>query len=103
MICHDNGCVLCSSGQAEHTQTAMTGQTQYGGQNYSGTSATMNWGIRDIPTPREMVAMLDQWVVGQPAAKKVGVRLVLVQLLLFVTIATFLKQSPVCKVTVSIS
>jgi ATP-dependent protease Clp ATPase subunit len=49
----------------------MTGQTQYGGQNFSGTSATMNWGIRDIPTPKEMVAALDQWVVGQPAAKKV--------------------------------
>jgi ATP-dependent protease Clp ATPase subunit len=32
----------------------------------------MNWGIRDIPTPKEMVAALDEWVVGQPAAKKVG-------------------------------
>lgn len=49
----------------------MTGQTQYGGQNFSGTSASMNWGIRDIPTPKEMVAALDEWVVGQPAAKKV--------------------------------
>ena len=50
----------------------MTGQTQYGGQNYSGTSASMNWGIRDIPTPKEMVQKLDEWVIGQPAAKKVG-------------------------------
>lgn len=61
-----------SSGHAEHTHSASPGQTQYGGQNFSGTSATMNWGIRDIPTPKEMVAALDEWVVGQPAAKKVG-------------------------------
>jgi hypothetical protein len=63
---------VCSSGHAEHTHTPSPGQTQYGGQNFSGTSATMNWGIRDIPTPKEMVAALDEWVVGQPAAKKVG-------------------------------
>ena len=63
------------TGPSAHTgeqPTIMSGQTQFGGQNFSGTSASMNWGIRDIPTPKEMVAQLNEWVVGQPAAKKVG-------------------------------
>jgi ATP-dependent protease Clp ATPase subunit len=51
--------------------SVVSGQTQFGGQNYSGTHATMNWGIKDIPTPREMVSALNDWVVGQPAAKRV--------------------------------
>eukprot|EP00775_Hariotina_reticulata_P007216 gene7216-7429_t len=51
--------------------SVVSGQTQFGGQNYSGTHATMNWGIKDIPTPREMVAALNDWVVGQPGAKRV--------------------------------
>lgn len=51
--------------------TIMSGDTQFGGQSFSGTSASMNWGIKDIPTPKEMVAQLNDWVIGQPAAKKV--------------------------------
>lgn len=63
------------TGPSAHTgeqPTVMSGQTAFGGQNFSGTSASMNWGIRDIPTPKEMVAQLNEWVVGQPAAKKVS-------------------------------
>lgn len=50
----------------------VSGQTQFGGQNFSGTHASMQWGIKDIPTPKEMVAALNDWVVGQGPAKKVG-------------------------------
>lgn len=32
----------------------------------------MNWGVRDIPTPKEMVGKLDDWVIGQAPAKKVS-------------------------------
>lgn len=49
----------------------MEGTPQFGGQNYSSTHATQNWGIKDVPTPRALVAQLDQWVIGQKAAKKV--------------------------------
>ncbi|KAF6252944.1 P-loop containing nucleoside triphosphate hydrolase protein [Scenedesmus sp. NREL 46B-D3] len=51
--------------------SVVSGQTQFGGQNFSGTHASMHWGVKDIPTPKEMVGALDDWVVGQPAAKRV--------------------------------
>ncbi|WIA19909.1 hypothetical protein OEZ85_005802 [Tetradesmus obliquus] len=51
--------------------SVVSGQTQFGGQNFGGTHASMNWGVKDIPTPKEMVGALDDWVVGQPAAKRV--------------------------------
>lgn len=63
------------SGPSAHVgeqPTIASGQTQFGGQNFSGTSATMHWGVKDIPTPKEMVAQLNEWVIGQPSAKKVG-------------------------------
>jgi hypothetical protein len=53
--------------------SVVSGQTQFGGQNFSGTHASMHWGVKDIPTPKEMVGALDDWVVGQPAAKRVSV------------------------------
>jgi hypothetical protein len=52
--------------------SVVSGQTQFGGQNFSGTHASMHWGVKDIPTPKEMVGQLDDWVVGQPAAKRVS-------------------------------
>jgi hypothetical protein len=52
--------------------SVVSGQTQFGGQNFSGTHASMHWGVKDIPTPKEMVGALDDWVVGQPAAKRVS-------------------------------
>lgn len=52
--------------------SVVSGQTQFGGQNFGGTHASMNWGVKDIPTPKEMVGALDDWVVGQPAAKRVS-------------------------------
>jgi hypothetical protein len=51
--------------------TLVEGTPQFGGQNYSSTHATQNWGIKDVPTPRQLVAQLDQWVIGQSPAKKV--------------------------------
>lgn len=57
-------------GAAEAAPSLVSGQTQFGGQSFSGTHAAVNWGVKDVPTPREMVAALDQWVIGQPAAKK---------------------------------
>jgi hypothetical protein len=52
--------------------SVVSGQTQFGGQNFGGTHASMHWGVKDIPTPKEMVGALDDWVVGQPAAKRVS-------------------------------
>ncbi|KAF8063025.1 CLPX1 [Scenedesmus sp. PABB004] len=59
------------SGHVGEQPSVVSGQTQYGGQSFSGTHASMHWGVKDIPTPKEMVAALDDWVIGQPAAKKV--------------------------------
>jgi len=50
--------------------TVMEGTPQFGGQNYSSTHATQQWGIKDVPTPKRLVLQLDQWVIGQGAAKK---------------------------------
>jgi ATP-dependent Clp protease ATP-binding subunit ClpX len=45
----------------------------YGGRapDGNGAQAPPAWGVGDVPTPREMVALLDQHVVGQAMAKKV--------------------------------
>ncbi|GBF99118.1 ATP-dependent Clp protease ATP-binding subunit [Raphidocelis subcapitata] len=48
----------------------MEGTPQFGGQNFSSTHATQAWGIKEVPTPKQLVAQLDQWVIGQAAAKK---------------------------------
>lgn len=48
------------------------GTPQYGGQTYSTTHASQQWAIRDVPTPRQLVAQLDQWVIGQAGAKQVS-------------------------------
>jgi hypothetical protein len=48
----------------------LEGTPQFGGQNYGSAHATQQWGVREVPTPRQLVAQLDQWVVGQAAAKK---------------------------------
>ncbi|KIZ03423.1 ATP-dependent Clp protease ATP-binding subunit ClpX, partial [Monoraphidium neglectum] len=50
--------------------TVLEGTPQFGGQNYGSAHATQQWGVREVPTPRQLVAQLDQWVVGQAAAKK---------------------------------
>ena len=65
-------------------QTTSTGSTSsvssvplgalpnFGGRTSEGTIAShQRWGIERVPTPREIVAMLDQYVVGQAEAKKV--------------------------------
>lgn len=43
----------------------------FGGQTTTSSHATHNWGLSRVPTPRELVAALDQYVVGQDYAKKV--------------------------------
>ena len=35
-------------------------------------TASHTYGVTKVPTPRELVLQLDQWVVGQPHAKRVG-------------------------------
>jgi hypothetical protein len=49
------------------------GIPSYGGRAPDGTSAQPSpaWGVQQVPTPREMVTLLDQYVVGQAQAKKV--------------------------------
>ena len=61
-----------TSGHSDGGPTVLMGQTQFGGASYNTTHASHNWGAKEIPTPKQMVAMLDQWVVGQPQAKKVS-------------------------------
>ena len=53
-----------------------SGIPNYGGRSPSGNGITQNkgvkgWGQQQIPRPKDMVAMLDQYVVGQQQAKKV--------------------------------
>lgn len=53
-----------------------SGIPNYGGRSPSGNGITQNkgvkgWGHQQIPRPKDMVAMLDQYVVGQQQAKKV--------------------------------
>jgi hypothetical protein len=48
----------------------MEGTPQFGGQNYSSTHASQAWGIKEVPTPKQLVSQLDQWVIGQTPAKK---------------------------------
>ncbi len=44
----------------------------FGGRAPDGTAFQQSqWGVDKVPTPREMVAMLDQYVVGQAQAKKI--------------------------------
>lgn len=44
----------------------------YGGRTPDGTNASAGrWGVDNVPTPREMVHILDQHVVGQAEAKKI--------------------------------
>jgi hypothetical protein len=61
-----------TSGHSDGGPTVMMGQTQFGGASYNTTHASHYWGVKEIPTPKQMVSMLDQWVVGQPQAKKVS-------------------------------
>lgn len=46
----------------------------YGGKTSEGTNATHHrWGTDRVPTPREIVGHLDQYVVGQVGSKGAGV------------------------------
>jgi ATP-dependent Clp protease ATP-binding subunit ClpX len=48
------------------------GTPHFGGQSYGSAHATAaGWAARDVPTPRQLVAKLDEWVIGQPYAKRV--------------------------------
>ncbi|PSC69399.1 ATP-dependent CLP protease ATP-binding subunit [Micractinium conductrix] len=54
------------------TNVPMSAIPNYGGKTSEGTNASHHrWGLDRVPTPREIVAHLDQYVVGQRQAKKV--------------------------------
>lgn len=48
------------------------GVPHYGGTDDHGTTAFRVMGDGPIPTPRKLVSMLDDWVIGQDSAKKVS-------------------------------
>ena len=47
-------------------------RAQFGGQTTNTTTASRDFGLNKVPTPREIVAALDQYVIGQAHTKKVG-------------------------------
>jgi len=49
-----------------------SGIPSFGGRVPDGaTTVQGNWGVKQVPTPREMVVILNQHVVGQAQAKKI--------------------------------
>lgn len=52
--------------------TAADGVPSYGGGNSSGTSTNFELSLEDLPSPKQLVEALDEYVVGQQHAKKVG-------------------------------
>ena len=58
--------------QSQRGERTSAGIPNYGGRSPEGNPITQkSWGRMKIPTPRQMVRMLDQYVVGQGLAKKV--------------------------------
>ncbi|KAG1679815.1 hypothetical protein FOA52_012727 [Chlamydomonas sp. UWO 241] len=51
--------------------TTLEAVPQFGGQTVSSASATPGLGLGKVPTPRQIVEALDQYVVGQARAKRV--------------------------------
>ena len=54
-----------------HGPQLMEAVPQFGGSTTHASSASHSWGIKDVPTPSEIVAALDQHVIGQQHAKRV--------------------------------
>mmetsp|Transcript_12269 Transcript_12269/g.29945 ORF Transcript_12269/g.29945 Transcript_12269/m.29945 type:complete len:612 (-) Transcript_12269:1270-3105(-) len=54
-----------------HAPTTLEAVPQFGGSTTNTTTSQHNWQVHKLPSPKEMVAALDEYVVGQEQAKKI--------------------------------
>lgn len=62
---------LTSHTHSMGSQTTLEAVPQFGG-NSTNTVSSWSGGFSRVPTPRELVEALDQYVIGQPQAKRVS-------------------------------